>query len=349
MKLTKKIIDIIEYYDSNGIDKTVEKYGLKDSSIKRYYYLYKKNINEGVIDNEINIKSDTINKPDNLEDKKQRLFEQIKDKLSYEELKMISKSIDPSKTTTKSEINLNLDKNSVKIGVFTDSHIGSVYFKEEWWDYALKTFEDSGVDFICHVGDLTEGLSERKGHWYDLTHIGYEAQKNYAIELLNRTTIPIYGIDGNHDRWYIKSANAVICKDVERGVKHYTFLGSDEGDIHLNDNVSIKLWHGEDGSSYATSYRIQKLIESFSVGEEPDVLLCGHTHKTVFMPNERNVFAFGAGSMCSQSKWMRSKRLANHSGFWVIDINFNEEKVLSCKGEYFPLYEGKKDKKFFKK
>ncbi len=353
---TNKPTAVVEYYLANGMENTLIYWNISEDTVKRYVREYNKINGIGNRSYNISTRLAKFSKPktseENVENQiipktpvdtqKEKVLKELANKYTVNELQAISKGYDPT-INNSNKIKLNFNGSKIKIGVISDTHIGSKSFVEGWWDSAMAKFKEEKVDFICHVGDLVEGLSDRKGHWYECTHIGYDQQKTYAIELLNRTDIPIYGIDGNHDRWYIKSGGGVICKDVAEQVPHYHFLGSDEGDIYLNSNVFIKLWHGEDGSSYAVSYRAQKLIESFTGGEKPNLLLLGHVHKALYLPSERNVFTVSAGALCKQSAWMRSKKLSNHSGFWIVDVNYNETSVLSCKTEFFQLYSGKND------
>ena len=56
--------------------------------------------------------------------------------------------------------------------------------------------------------------------------------------------------------------------------------------------------HPGGGSSYALSYRIQKIIESLDSDNKPDCLLVGHFHKAFTLPAYRGVAAVAAG--CTQ-------------------------------------------------
>jgi hypothetical protein len=73
--------------------------------------------------------------------------------------------------------------------------------------------------------------------------------------------------------------------------------------------------------------------------QKPNILLLGHVHKSCYLPSERNIHAFSVGAMCKQSKWMRSKRLANHSGFWIVEFDYNEKGVTDCSGKFYNFYE----------
>lgn len=348
--ISKKICDVVEYYIDNSVEQTVENYAITTETLYRYIREYNRLLNKNVKAEKIERDSkravevieiiDTTldDKKTPEEKKKEKIVNQLLQKYTLNELTSISKGYSPTINDYK-PIKIDYKGNKVKIGIVTDTHMGSRYFFEEWWDSMIDVFLNEKVDFIVHVGDLVEGLSSRAGHVYDLKKIGYTPQKDYAIEMLRKipSNINIYAISGNHDRWFLKAANANIVKDISDILENFQYIGSDEGDIYLNKNVYIKLWHGEDGSSYSYSYRIQKIVEALGVHEIPNVLITGHVHKAFFVPSERGVACLSAGSLCSQSSWMRSKKLANHSGFWTMDITFDDEKVLSCKPEFFPL------------
>lgn len=216
---------------------------------------------------------------------------------------------------------------------------GSIYTDPGMWESALKQFKKEKCEFIAHVGDLTEGMSNRPDHIYQLSHIGYAAQKKHAREMLQLWPGKIYVISGNHDRWFIKNAGADIIEDVTENLPNVEYLGHDEGNISLKGKASLRLWHGEDGNSYAVSYRIQKVVESLTGGEKPNIMLFGHTHKTIYLP-ERNIHCYSLGSIQKQSKWMRGKRIKADTGFWIIDAYVGRSGgVAKITGTWYPFYQ----------
>ena len=231
---------------------------------------------------------------------------------------------------------VSFDGDVTTLGFLTDTHIGSVYFRPEWLGMAFAEFRKENVQFLAHAGDLTDGMSNRPDHIYELTHIGYEKQKAYAIEQFAGWDKPLYIVSGNHDRFYIKSSGANIVDDVCRELPDATFLGHDEGDISVN-GIVIRLWHGEDGSSYSTSYRIQKVIEAFTGGEKPHILLAGHTHKQIYM-FDRHIHCISGGALSAQSRWMRSKRMPNHAGFWIVKFWTDKGSVSKVQTCWYPFY-----------
>lgn len=266
------------------------------------------------------------------------LLLKLREKYSEKELKALANNSNLRMVPGMSKVPVvNFNGESIKFAFITDLHLGSIFAIPEIIKDSFKIFKKENCNFICIAGDVTEGWSNRPGHIHELTHIGYESQKKHAIEVLSHWDSDMFMIDGNHDRWYIKSNGALIVKDICENLPHAHFLGHDQGTINLDGKANIMLWHGEDGSSYATSYRIQKVVEAFTGGEKPNILLAGHVHKQGYFM-ERHVHSVIGGAMCQRSSWMKSKRLANHSGFWIIEAAINDSGVSRFKSEWFPLY-----------
>lgn len=315
MVKSERIKEVFTYYTLHGRKKTIEHFNLKDASLDRYLQIGKKT---GAI---------TLNK--NLK----KIIENFTDK----ELEAIANGGRILPGVEKVPI-ISFEGQRIRIGAITDTHIGHLKFSDDRLFQAFEQFKKEKVDFITHSGDVTEGMSHRAGHVYELQHIGYDKQKAAAVNLFRQwTDTNIYAIDGNHDRWYIKSNGAIIVKDIAKELPNFKFIGHDEGDISLKGRATLKLWHGEDGSSYALSYRLQKLIESLSGGEKPDAMFAGHVHKYVNI-FERNVHCVSIGSLEAQTQWMRGKRLAAHVGFCIVDFWINKKGISKSTVTWYPFY-----------
>lgn len=275
--------------------------------------------------------------PESLNSSRQHLINQIAERFSDDELKAIAKGgrIIPGSGTVPI---VSFSGHHIRFGAITDTHIGHSRSPRQRIEQAFDEFKEQQVDFIVHCGDVCEGMSHRPGQIYELDHIGYDAQKTAAKEIFRQwTDTNIYVIDGNHDRWFQKSNGALIVKDLANAIPNFIFIGHDEGDISLDGRATIKLWHGEDSSSYALSYRLQKIMESLSGGEKPNIFIAGHTHKFVNI-FERNVHCVSAGCMQGQTSWMRSKRLAAHVGFCVCDAWIGGTGVNKFSVTFCPFY-----------
>lgn len=232
-----------------------------------------------------------------------------------------------------------ISRSSFSFGYFSDPHIGNKKFNRELFDYMVRFFRQEKPDFILNPGDHLEGMSGRPGHVYELDAIGFQQQFNKAKELYDQLSdFPHYGIDGNHDQWfYKKNDNGVIVgQELERAVRNYHHLGQDEADLVVK-GITIKLYHGGDGTAYATSYKLQKLIESFSSGEKPHIVLSGHYHKALYMFN-RGVHGFECGTLCGQTSWMRGKKIPAHMGFGLVRVVPNSTGVERLTHIFVPWY-----------
>jgi len=253
--------------------------------------------------------------------RKRKTLNQLIENMDEAEQQMLHKQLSATKVKTGGRVNHHFSNKRVKIGILGDMHIGIKGFDPKLTERAFKFWKREGVDAIYSIGDILEGMSGRPGHIYELDQVGFNAQINYAEEMLNKTDLPIYGITGNHDQWYLKKGDAGVDvgEELEARVKNYTYLGMNEADVDIMPGVTMKLFHPNDGSAYAISYKIQKLVESLKESDKPDILFEGHYHKSMYMHN-RDVHAYEAGCFCDQSEFMRLKKLPAHKGFWTVDV-----------------------------
>jgi hypothetical protein len=265
-----------------------------------------------------------------------------KENITEAELKAILKSSKNRPLQTKK---LGISGRHVKYGYFSDAHIGHKMFHPELWDKMVRLFKKEGVEFILDIGDHLEGMSGRPGHVYELSHVGFDQQINYAIELYKQLPVNTYGIDGNHDQWYYKNCNGgiIVGGELENRVGAYTHLGQDEADLEIAPGVMVKLFHANDGSAYALSYKLQKLIESFTGGEKPHIVHSGHYHKHLTM-YLRNVFGVECGTLMGQSRWMRGKKIPAHMGFGIMDVYFNKKGIDRINHTWVPYFENNSER-----
>lgn len=231
---------------------------------------------------------------------------------------------------------ISFDGEDVCIGFCTDTHIGEESFIDDLWYSFILECEREGVELILHAGDVVEGMSNRPDQIYHLSDIGASAQIEHAERLFSKSPIQIKCIDGNHDRWLVKSSGLYVVRDMCSRLDTMEYLGPDCGEVCIN-GTRWMLSHGEDGAAYATSYRAQKMAEAFSGGDKPNVLLLGHDHKQGYF-FERNIHIVDGGALSYQSAWMRSTRKACHTGFWIIRARIRDGEIIRFSPTWYPFY-----------
>ena len=154
--------------------------------------------------------------------------------------------------------------------------------------------------------------------------------------MFSHTNLDMYFVEGNHSAWVKNSVGADMGLHLDGALDNMHYLGHDMATMKIG-SIEVMLWHGLDGNSYALSYRLQKIIESFQGGTKPNILICGHTHKSIYI-FERNVHAISAGCMQFQTPFMRGKKIAAHTGYWIIEFEERAGEVLKLTQTFYPLY-----------
>lgn len=269
-------------------------------------------------------------------DKNSALLQLIAERYSDEELRLLSKGHGlEDRNLTFPKISLTGEHH--KIGVISDGHLGSKYSPIDFHLSAFDTFKKENCECILHCGDLVEGLNPKRSDTqiYELSHIGYQEQKKLAVDVFSQCELPVYAISGNHDSWY-KSMGADIVEQICEEMPNMQYLGYNQADITIG-NATIRLFHGGDGNSYALSYRLQKLAESFTGGKKPNILLAGHVHKMCYV-FDRMIHCVSVPSLQMQTPWMAGKKIAAHTGFLIIEFDTNENGVCNFQFRYYPFY-----------
>lgn len=245
----------------------------------------------------------------------------------------IPHELPPLGTSGASTWELKSDKdNRFKFAAFGDLHAASKYSRNDVREDLTRRAEAFGAECIFDTGNWIDG--EMRFNKYDIEASGIDAQCRLLAKNYPKTIIPTYAVTGaDHEGWYVKSEGIDVgryCESVMREAGHpWTNLGYMEADIKLvNANTGktciLRVMHPGGGSSYALSYRPQKIIESFEGGEKPAILLMGHYHKIDF-GLVRNVWYIQTGCAQDQTPFMRQKALEAHVGGFLVECEQDPE------------------------
>jgi hypothetical protein len=189
-----------------------------------------------------------------------------------------------------------------RFGYVTDNHLGSKYERLDVLKALYKIFELSEVQVVFNTGNMIDG--EAKFNQYDLHKKGLEEQVNYLVKVYPQINgIQTQFITGDdHEGWFTQREGIDVGRFIQeraekQGRNDLVYLGHMEHDILLrkpNGSAKLRLVHPGGGSAYAISYTTQKLIESYTPGEKPNILLIGHYHKAEML-YYRGVYAIQGG------------------------------------------------------
>lgn len=224
------------------------------------------------------------------------------------------------------------DLDHLKLLMISDTHLASKYDRLDILRYLYAKAEDTGVDYVLHSGDLTEGFSGRPQQIYELKELSYTDQRDYVINNYPKSSVPTYIIAGNHDLWWIKRCGSDIVKDICEKREDLHYLGSDCEDLEIG-KLRIRLFHGTGGSAYAKSYKLQKYLDSIPVNERPNILQTGHIHQAFYM-QQGKTHCFQTSCLQDLTPYERSNGFTNDKSCWWVSVDFDKKgEVKSIKQE----------------
>jgi len=226
-------------------------------------------------------------------------------------------------------------KKPFKIGLVSDTHLGSQMQQITLLREAYKFFKDQGITKVLHAGDLVEGSGKQyKGQLYEMFLHGADPMLEYAVQNYpNEKGITTYIIGGSHDYSFYKDGGYDLLKKFAEKRDDIKYLGQSGAFMNFG-NIKTYLMHPSGGVPYARSYRLQKTIEQFKPQDKPNILFCGHLHITLELPSYRNVAGFQLPCFQSQTQYLREKGLNPDIGFVILEIIPDENGIASFKTDW---------------
>lgn len=242
--------------------------------------------------------------------------------------------------------------NTYKFGVCGDNHLCSKYERLDVLNSLYDIYKQEGITTVYNTGNWIDG--EARFNKTDIHTHGMDNQIQYMIDKYpKKEGVTTYYISGDdHEGWYTQQTQINIGKYLEIKANDQkrtdlVFLGHMEADIILKakrGETRLRVLHPGGGSSYAISYTSQKIVESYTGGDKPDILLDGHYHKAGYN-YIRGVHVIQTGCTEDQTPFMRKKRLAAHLGGWIVEFTTDDRgAVIRFKQEFIPYF----DKKYYK-
>lgn len=225
---------------------------------------------------------------------------------------------------------------TVKIGIVSDTHLGSheqqITHLRDFYRYA----DSKGVSAYIHAGDLADG-SPRMHIDAALHHfaVGWDAQMKYAIDVYPKSQNgPTYLVDGNHDTY--RESGGTFGSNFVRARPDFKYLGWHSAFVDIGP-CRLYVAHGAKGGlSYARSYKVQKLLEQMDQTErsETDVALYGHWHVAGHLPGYQSVEGFLVPCFQRQTKFLKSLGLQPVVGGVVLEIEFGMKGVWNVRPDW---------------
>lgn len=224
------------------------------------------------------------------------------------------------------------NRNIYHWGVLGDTHFGAKQCQFHYIEEVYKRFGELGCDTVFHLGDVFHGSPKmHRGFEHELVLLGCDEQEDWVAENYPRVKnskgkwIKTYMLGGGHDYSWWKTAGIDIVKRLCNRRDDLIYLGKVGNYIKGpgDDPFFAYFFHPSDGTAYAVSYKDQKSSEQLYPHERPQLHFTGHYHKWNWIELLGTNF-FQTMAMCSQTDWMKSKRLVNILGAFVLEFNISK-------------------------
>ena len=233
---------------------------------------------------------------------------------------------------------------TLRFAIMGDTQFGSKYAQITYLHNFYDLCEKEGITDVYHTGDLTDGLKMRVGHEYELYEISADEMREDVVKNYpKRKGITTHFITGNHDASIYKHVGYDIGQAIAMARPDMKYLGRDCAVINLTPKCTLELRHPWDGTAYALSYKMQKMIEAMESDSKPNILAVGHYHKAEYL-FYRNVHALQTGCFQGQTPFTRGKGISVHMGGWIVTIRVDKNGYIQgFAPEYIPYYYSIKD------
>ena len=210
------------------------------------------------------------------------------------------------------------ENGDIKIGIISDTHIGSKFHAEKALNKMYEEFEKNDVYLILHAGDLTEGNGHiYRGQLFEMSDFGYNNLVDKVIKTFPQKEDALTAIiSGNHDMSFYNDCGADLVKDVCNQREDLDYMGQYSAKLKIND-LEGYIVHPSGGMPYSRSYKIQKMIESMET--RPAFLIRGHLHVAMSLPY-LGTQGIEAGCFQYQTPYLARKGLHPEVGGWILTI-----------------------------
>lgn len=236
-----------------------------------------------------------------------------------------------------------MDGKRLRIGLISDTHIGSKEEALPELELAYDIFAEQGINEVWHAGDLVCGYGIFRTQAMEVKYHTFEDQSHYAAEVYpQRKGITTRMITGNHDvEGVFGQIGANPVQAVANVRDDIDFLGNYSAWIELPGGSFVHLLHGKGGGSYAFSYQAQKLVDSYPQGRKPVILAVGHFHRKGNI-EARGVEVLWPGCFEWSSPFLARLGLAPAVGFYILDLTIGDDgSLVQFKPTWYRYFEGR--------
>jgi len=223
---------------------------------------------------------------------------------------------------------------TIKIGVMSDTHYGSLYDQPKNVEKFVKECAEESCEAILHCGDIIDGLKMRPYHDHEIRWHTLDDILEGVVETLPDEGVPYCFITGNHDQSIHKTIGVDFGKLLEKRRLDIKYLGSSMGFVELPGNVRAVLYHGSGGCGTYHGTRLHKkasyVIDYLLSNNQqiPHMFFSGHCHTAIIKPNVMGVFCMSVGCFQKQTPHLASVGLVPEQIAYIVEYSCDDEFMI---------------------
>lgn len=244
--------------------------------------------------------------------------------------------IEPSSTSKQTTCIVQPPQKKRTILVASDIHVGSQFFLGDFFKDHIHRGYEAGARLCLVPGDILDGCY-RHSQWEE-THHGFQPQAKECARVFPKLPgLRYVCITGNHDQTFEHNSGLSVVEALpqvfrDAGREDLSIIGARGGFVRIGAKgergLLVEMWHPLKGPAYALSYKMQKHIEGYQVGQKPDVLLTGHWHQSCYF-TQRGVHALSCGTFHGgQSDFGKALGGAPAIGGWTLSYGMTKEGTV---------------------
>ncbi|MGH2567611.1 MAG: metallophosphoesterase [Bacteroidota bacterium] len=214
-------------------------------------------------------------------------------------------------------------QDTIKIGLVSDTHFGSLWQQPSALDLAYDWFKREKVTAVLHAGDLCDGSGRmHKGMAQEQFLHNAVAVVDYVVNVYPKAPFTTFMIGGNHDLSYMKEDGVDVPRAVSERRKDIVYLGNASGTVQLRDfsDTVFELQH-PDGAAANHLNKVRTYIDrDRSPDLLPNVMVMGHLHRFSILPEYRGVLGIEMPAFQGQTSYLERRALYPNIGAVLLTL-----------------------------
>lgn len=220
------------------------------------------------------------------------------------------------------------EKDNYKIGVVSDTHLGSEAEQLDSLEKMYEEMEEKDVDLVLHAGDISDGCDVYRGQSKHKKPeaIGWGRLIDYVVENYPKNDeFKTLFIDGNHDEKLFQKTGIPFGERVAKRRDDLVYLGEGYARVELGD-IDIDMVHPSGGTPYTLGYRAQTWLRNKNDSEKADITIFGHLHQMLDGKTEGSHILY-AGAFQGQTPYLDKKGIKTQAGAHILEVDCDEDGI----------------------